>query len=107
MNDPLEELIKKIQSRGDIINTHFSSSRLNLVGEVFERDGFGAARLYLLEKLGRDDAGGQATALLDVLALMCDCPAIGQRRALGRILFKVLGALRPAAQTETARGKRR
>jgi hypothetical protein len=73
MNDPLEELIKDIQSRVDIIDTHFSSSRLNLVGEVFERDGFGAARLYLLEKLDRDDAGRQATALLDVLALMRDC----------------------------------
>jgi hypothetical protein len=106
MSDPIEELIKQIQTDTAIISTHFTSSRLNLVGEVFERDGFGATRLYLLEKQDRDGSDPQATALLKVLDLMGDCPAIKQRRALGRALFKVLGALRPAAKPGTPRGVR-
>jgi hypothetical protein len=107
MNDPIEELIKQIQARRELTRINFSSTALNSVGEVFERDGFGATHLYLLEKQRRDESRAQATALLAVLDLMGGCPAIKQRRALGRALFKVLGALRPVAQIGPTKGARR
>jgi hypothetical protein len=104
VNDPVEELVSKIQSRSDIMQTQFTSNALNSVAEVFERDGFGATRVYLLDKLERNDAAPQATALLAVLDLMHDCPPIQQRRAIGRLLFKALGSLRPESQPHTPTG---
>jgi hypothetical protein len=105
VSDPVEELVSKIQSRADIWLTKFSSNALNSVAEVFERDGFGATRVYLLDKQQRDDDRDrqQATSLLAVLDLMHDCAPIQQRRAIGRLVFKALGSLRPEGQPETPR----
>src|SRR5947209_7866765 len=107
MSDPIEELIKKIQAHREITGTHFTSNRLNVVGEVFERDGFGATRLYLIEKQNRDDSRAQVSALLKVLDLMSDCAAIRQRRALGRAVFKVLGAISQPTGSGPSRGSPR
>jgi hypothetical protein len=107
MSDPIEELINKIQGHRVITNTHFTSSRLNLVGEIFERDGFGATRLYLIEKQHRDDSRAQASALLKVLDLMADCAAIKQRRALGRAVFKVLAKISQPSGFASSKGSPR
>ncbi len=93
MSDPIEELIEKLRHNREIDVRVLTSNALHNVGEVFELDGFGATRLYLLDKQNRPDSRAQATALLHVLDLMRDYPAISQRRAIGRALFKSLIAI--------------
>src|SRR5260370_42367265 len=99
MSDPIEELIEQLRHDRDIDGRVLTPNALHEIGEVFERYGFGATRLYLLDKQNRRDSRAQASALLHVLDLMRDYPAISQRRAIGRALFKSLIAIRQSAQS--------
>lgn len=99
MSDPIEELIEKLRHSRDIDGRVLTSNALHDVGEVFERYGFAATRLYLLDKQNRRDSRAQASALLKVLDLMSDCAPITQRRAIGRAVFKVLIAIRQGGPT--------
>lgn len=94
MDDPIEQLLEKIKGCDDIINTEFTNKFLNTVGEVFERDGFGAARIFLMERSERNELREQANTLLKVLELMQNTPEIHQRRSIGRIIFKAIIAFK-------------
>ena len=62
MSDPIEELIEKLRHNRDIDERVLTPNALHEVGEVFERYGFGATRLYLLDKQNRRDSRAQASA---------------------------------------------
>jgi hypothetical protein len=94
MTDPIEKLTEDIRQCQEVQRTRFSNNFLNTVGEVFECDGFGTTRTFLLEKRERQDLRHQAGALLKVLDLMGAHPEIRQRRAIGRTLIKALIAIK-------------
>lgn len=102
MIDAVDELIKQIQSNGHVSDAYFTSSMLNDVGDIFERDGFGTTSVYLREKQNRGER--QADALLEVLDLMRGCPSVCQRRAIGRTIFKTLISLRKGGSRGMNRG---
>jgi hypothetical protein len=97
MTDPVEDLIKSIRDCRDVQQAHFTGNFLNTVAEVFERDGFGATRAFLLDKRQRQDLRQQASAMLAVLDLMGSHPEVRQRRAIGRVIIKTLVALKSPA----------
>lgn len=94
MTDPIERLIRDISQCPEVQRTRFSNNFLNSVGEVFERDGFGTTRTFLLEKRERQDLRPQAEAILKVLDLMGVHPEVRQRRAIGRTIIKTLIAIK-------------
>lgn len=94
MNDPVEKLIEEIRVCPDVQQARFANNFLNNVAEVFERDGFGTTRAFLLEKRERQELRPQAQALLKVLDLMANHPEIRQRRAIGRTIIKTIIALK-------------
>jgi hypothetical protein len=110
VNDPIEPVIQAI-NQSEAVRTArqrqwLNPSFLNNVAEVFERDGFETTRLYLLGKKDQQGMGGQASALLAVLEHMRDCPAIHQRRAIGRAIIKTLSVSNPPSQHPSHKGGR-
>lgn len=104
MIDPIERLIEDIRQCPEVQSTHFSNNFLNAVGEVFERDGFGTTRIFLLEKRERQDLRHQSAALLKVIDLMTDHPEVRQRRALGRTIIKSLIAIKGLGTRRSSSG---
>lgn len=103
MNDPVEKLIEDIRLCPDVQQARFANNFLNNVAEVFEKDGFGTTRAFLLEKRERHELRHQAEALLKVLDLMSNHPEIRQRRAIGRTIIKTINALK-RPRTSPSRG---
>jgi hypothetical protein len=106
MRDSVESLIRELQADVEIQNAHFSSNFVNGVGEIFERDGFGATEAYLIDKQNRPEFRSQAAALLKALERMRDCPPIVHRRAIGRVILKAL-PLRGKSNRSFQRGEKR
>jgi len=66
--DKVEKLVESIRNNRRISGTRFSGSRLvNTVGEIYERDGYGAVKLFLHEKLKNNRTRYEAQTLLEVL----------------------------------------
>jgi hypothetical protein len=105
MNDPIEKLIEEIRLSSEVQHARFANSFLNNVAEVFERDGFGATRAFLLEKRERYELRAQAEALLKVLDMMGKHPEIRQRRAIGRTIIKAIIALKSTGTRSPRGGK--
>jgi hypothetical protein len=90
--DPVDALLNDLRTVVAASRVNLTSSLLNNVGDVLERDGFGASRAFLLDRVDRDP---QARFLLDdVLPRLQSCPPVVARRALGRYVIKILPALR-------------
>jgi hypothetical protein len=106
MRDSVESLIRELQADVEIQNAHFSSNFVNGVGEIFERDGFGATEAYLIDKQNRPEFRSQAAALLKALERMRDCPPIVHRRAIGRVILTAL-PLRGKSNRSFQRGEKR
>ena len=104
MMHSIEKLIEDICQSQEVQRAHLKNNFLNTVGEVFERDGFGTTRVFLLDKRSRRDLHDQAEALLKVLDLMRDHPEIQQRRAIGRTIFKTLIAIKGSKKSTLRRG---
>lgn len=94
MTDSIERLIEDIRQSEEVKRAHLKNNFLNAVGEVFERDGFGTTRVFLLDKRSKKDLRDQAEAVLKVLDLMKGHPEILQRRAIGRSIIKSLIAIK-------------
>jgi len=94
MDDPIEKLLESIRGMDVVQRTMFTKNFINNVGELFERDGFGVTRVYLLERRERRQLSNQANALMRVLDLMESRPEIRQKRSIGRAIFKTLIALK-------------
>ena len=94
MTDSIERLIEDIRQSREVQKAHLKNNFLNTVGEVFERNGFGTTRIFLLDKREKRELRDQAKALLKVLELMEGHPEIRQRRAIGRTIFKTLIAIK-------------
>ncbi|MBC7265285.1 MAG: hypothetical protein H5T64_13160 [Chloroflexi bacterium] len=94
MTDPIEQILRKLKTNQEVMRTRFTASLLNNVGEILERDGFGAAKVYLLDRLERPELQAQARVLLNVVLPTLEAsPSVQQRRSLGRYIVKTLIAL--------------
>jgi hypothetical protein len=92
--DPVERLLDDLRRDPDLSKVQLTPNFLNDVGYVLERDGFGAAEAYLLDRADRRDLAPQARFMLNnVLPRLRACPPVTARRALGRYVIKVLPAL--------------
>lgn len=104
MYDPVQDVLEAIGGSDKVRNARLTPNFLNNVGEVFERDGFGTTRAFLMEKRERRDLQDQAAALLEVLDLMESCKEIQQRRAIGRTIIKGLIAYKMSQSRNQNRG---
>ena len=104
MYDPVQDVLEAIGRCNEVRNARLANNFLNNVGEVFERDGFGTTRAFLIEKRERPDLRDQANALLKVLEIMQDCKEIQQRRAIGRTIIKGLIAHKMSQTHNSDRG---
>lgn len=103
MTDSFEKLIEDIRQSPEVQRAHLKNNFLNTVGEVFERDGFGTTRIFLLDKRSRRELRDQAEALLRVLELMIGHPEIQQRRAIGRTIIRTLIAIKGSEKSKFRR----
>ena len=98
--DNVEKLLKEIKEDPmvwippgkDRRPIFFSGKFLDTVGEIFEKHGFGTAKVYLLNQSGRDRI--QALGLKRVLEKMEKYPEIVSNRAIGRYVIKTLEMLK-------------
>jgi len=88
--DAIEKLLKEISADKEVRNCKFFSNFLNNVADVFERHGFGATKVFLLEKKERRELRSQATALLSVLNTLSKSEEVHQNRSIGRYIIKTL-----------------
>ena len=70
----------------------FSGKFLDTVGEIFERHGFGTAKIYLKNQVGRERT--EAISLLKVMDMLESCPEVVNKRAIGRYIIKTLEQLK-------------
>lgn len=93
--DPIERLLRDLRQDPEIARVFFTANFLNDAGYVLERDGFGAAEAYLLDRAERQDLAPQARFVLyNVLPRLRACPPVVARRSLGRYVVKVLPTLK-------------
>lgn len=92
--DNIEKLLKEIKEDITIWrdrkggSVYFSNSLLKRVGDIFEKGGFGEAKVYLMNQVGRDKLA--AVKLLQVLKKFENTPEIIAKRALGRAIITSL-----------------
>src|SRR3972149_8958621 len=78
MMDNIERLLQRIKSDNAIWKMRdgreirFSGKFLDTVGEIFERHGFGTAKIYLKNQVGRERT--EAISLLKVMDMLESCP---------------------------------
>ena len=95
MADAIENILRQLKGDQSVIHTRFTSSFLNNVGDVLDRDGFGAVKAFLLDKLERHELHQQAETLLKVVLPKLEGEiVIRQRRSLGRYIIKTLQTLK-------------
>lgn len=89
--DTIERIMREIRADKDVQNCKFFSSNfLNNVADVFERHGFGATKVFLLEKENRSQLRYQATAVMSVLKIFDKNEEIRMNRSIGRYIIKTL-----------------
>jgi len=95
MDDPIELILKRLQNNQQVKKTRFTSSFLNNVGDVLDKEGFGAVKTFLMDRMERRDLRSQAQAILEeVLPLLEACDKIRARRSIGRYVIKTLNTLK-------------
>lgn len=93
--DPVEQVLDELRGDPALGRVFLTANFLNDVGYVLERDGFGAAETFLLDRASRQGLAQQAQFVLqNVLPRLRACPPVVARRALGRYIIKVLPALK-------------
>lgn len=93
--DAIEQVIKDIRGNKDVLNCKFYSANfLNNVADVFERHGFGATKVFLLDKKQRRELTHQAQAIQGVLRIMENSDEIKQNRSIGRYIIKTLTTIK-------------
>jgi hypothetical protein len=95
VNDPIESILDRLKRNDRVNATSFSSSFLNNVGDVLDKEGFGTAKAFLLEKVGRRNIGRQAQVILEeVIPILETSEKIRARRSIGRYVIKTLNTLK-------------
>ncbi len=101
MNDPIEEVLNQLRRKPGVQRERFSSSFLNNVGDVFEREGFATTRLFLRDKQEQSATRYQARVLLEeVLPVLESCERIRQNRAIGRLVIKSLETIKEGGKSK-------
>jgi hypothetical protein len=95
MADPIEELLVRLAQNQRVRKTRFRDNFLNNVAEVYGREGPGAAKVFLANRLGRgDQLRSQAETLLEiVLPELEGVEQIRRKRTIGAYVIKALNAL--------------
>ena len=88
--DDVEILIEKIKQDRNFQRTPFTSNFLNNVADVFEREGFGVTKTFLLDKQQKYNLKWQAISLLNILNIFEKNERIKQNRKIGRFIIKNL-----------------
>jgi len=96
MVDPIEELLDRLATDERVRKAGFKDAFLNNVAEVYGREGPGAAKVFLANRLGRSDQlRRQAETLLEVvLPALEDVEQIRRKRTIGAYVIKTLNSLR-------------
>lgn len=103
MADPIEKLLDSLARNPRVREARFRDNFLNNVAEVYGRDGPGAAKVYLANRLNRgDQLRRQAETLLRVvLPEMERVERIRRKRTIGAYVIKALNSLQSMKKEET------
>jgi len=95
MADPIEKLLDRLARNQRVCGTRFRDAFLNNVAEVYGREGPGAAKVYLVNRLGRgDQLRRQAETLLEVVLPELErVERIRHKRTIGAYVIKTLNSL--------------
>lgn len=102
--DSIEQLLSRIKNDYEIMQIHFTGL-MDDTANIFEKQGFGATKVFLLEKRNHRSLEKQANALLKVLEIMGNNPKIRNNRAIGRMIIKTLIALKMERRKDDYRKK--
>lgn len=92
--DRIQTLLKEIKSDNSIMSINYRSSLLNKVADIFEKYGFGAAEVFLIDKFKSDEHQQQAKALFKILRKFDNYQEIKLNRSIGRYIIKTLITLK-------------
>ncbi|RLI61795.1 MAG: hypothetical protein DRO88_12615 [Promethearchaeia archaeon] len=67
MNDKINKLILELKRDREIINTKIYNTFVNDVGKIYEIYGYGAAKVYLIDKLRDRRKQREARVILNIL----------------------------------------
>ena len=103
MADPIERLLDRLMENQRVREARFRDNFLNNVAEVYGHEGAGAAKLYLMQRLGRgDQLRRQAEVLLEVVLPELDrVERIRRKRTIGAYVIKALNSLQAMKKEET------
>lgn len=103
MGDPIERLLDRLARNQRVRETGFKDAFLNNVAEVYGREGPGAAKVFLANRLGRgDELRWQAETLLEVvLPELEGVEQIRRKRTIGAYVIKALNSLHLMKKEET------
>ena len=90
MTDPINEILQRIKTNQKIRNTRFSASFLHNAGDILDRHGFGALKVFLLQK----HEAPARVLLEEVIPLLENCGKIRQKRSIGHYIIKSLNAIK-------------
>lgn len=89
--DRIQKLLREIKNDRSIMAVRYKSSFLDNVANIFEKHGFGTAKVFLLEKQkSRELRRDQAHAILKILEKFENIPEIVTNRSIGRMIIKTL-----------------
>ncbi len=95
MDDTIETILKKLRDDAEVRKTRFTSNFLNNVREVLDYHGFGATKVFLLDKLDKKDSQWQAQTLLKrVIPLLEASDKIRTQPSIGAYIIKSLNAIK-------------
>jgi len=94
--DRVEKLLDEIRRLPELARLdRRASSFLNDVAEIYERDGAGVAKTYLLKQQAKRQI--EVRVLLSVIERLEACAEVRVRRAIGRQVIKCLYELKGGA----------
>ena len=92
--DDVEETLQKLKSDPQINRTSFTGKFLNTIADIFEQDGVGTVKAFLIERSGRPQLRDQANALIRAVSILAENPKIVRQRSIGRLIIKSLPSLK-------------
>jgi|GEM_PF-1265948 len=91
MKDEIDELILNLKEKREIKKTRFSNTFVNSVGEIYEMYGYGAAKLYLLERLKKKRQQKEAKIILNILDRI---KSMGIPREIGSFIIRKINSIK-------------
>ncbi len=93
--DRIEKLVREIKKDRNVSKENFSGRLINTTGEIYEKYGYGATKLYLIDKIKDKKRSYEAKILLRVVEKVEDARLPS---SLGGFIIRKLNAVKKSEE---------